>query len=91
MIDNLEDDYIEMIKALNFPGRSEVGYTVPFSKVCYIEATDFRESDYKDYYGLAPGKSVMLRYLSHIARCSGSLCSHFAFCTLQLHRPRTLS
>lgn len=61
MIDNLADDHVEEIKALNFPGRSEEGYTVPFSKVCYIEATDFRETDAKDYYGLAPGKSVMLR------------------------------
>jgi glutaminyl-tRNA synthetase len=34
---------------------------VPFSRVVYIEATDFREKDSKDYYGLAPGKAVMLR------------------------------
>lgn len=64
VIDNLDDSHIEEIKALNFPGRSEEGYTVPFSKICYIEATDFRESDSKDYYGLAPGKSVMLRYVA---------------------------
>lgn len=25
------------------------------------QETDFREADSKDYYGLAPGKSVMLR------------------------------
>lgn len=36
---------------------------VPFSRVCYIEATDFKESDEKDFYGLAPGKSVMLRWV----------------------------
>lgn len=34
---------------------------VPFSKVLYIESTDFRLEDSKDYYGLAPGKSVLLR------------------------------
>lgn len=28
----------------------------------YIERTDFRMKDSKDYYGLAPGKSVLLRY-----------------------------
>ncbi|KAL2233371.1 UNVERIFIED_CONTAM: Glutamine--tRNA ligase [Sesamum indicum] len=35
---------------------------VPFSKVVYIEQSDFRMKDSKDYYGLAPGKSVLLRY-----------------------------
>ncbi|XP_031100316.1 glutamine--tRNA ligase-like isoform X1 [Ipomoea triloba] len=35
---------------------------VPFSKVVYIEHTDFRLKDSKDYYGLAPGKFVLLRY-----------------------------
>jgi glutaminyl-tRNA synthetase len=29
--------------------------------VVYIESTDFREKDDKDFYGLAPGKSIMLR------------------------------
>ncbi|KAL0396773.1 UNVERIFIED_CONTAM: Glutamine--tRNA ligase, cytoplasmic [Sesamum calycinum] len=37
-------------------------YKVPFSKVVYIERSDFRMKDSKDYYGLAPGKSVLLRY-----------------------------
>ncbi|XP_051146108.1 glutamine--tRNA ligase, cytoplasmic [Andrographis paniculata] len=37
-------------------------YKVPFSKVVYIEKSDFRVKDSKDYYGLAPGKSVLLRY-----------------------------
>ncbi|KAK6921726.1 Glutamyl/glutaminyl-tRNA synthetase, class Ib, anti-codon binding domain, partial [Dillenia turbinata] len=35
---------------------------VPFSNVVYIEQSDFRLKDSKDYYGLAPGKSVLLRY-----------------------------
>jgi hypothetical protein len=61
VIDNLPDDFKEEVKALDFPGRSEQGYTVPLTKVCYIESTDFREKDAKDYYGLAPGKSVMFR------------------------------
>ncbi|CAA3026121.1 glutamine--tRNA ligase-like isoform X1 [Olea europaea subsp. europaea] len=37
-------------------------YKVPFSNVVYIEHSDFRLKDSKDYYGLAPGKSVLLRY-----------------------------
>jgi len=36
---------------------------VPFTRVVYIEATDFRLQDSKDYYGLAPGKSAMLRWV----------------------------
>jgi glutaminyl-tRNA synthetase len=35
---------------------------VPFSRIVYIEKTDFRLKDSKDYYGLAPGKSALLRY-----------------------------
>lgn len=38
-------------------------YQVPFSRVVYIERTDFREHDSKDFYGMAPGKSVMLRWV----------------------------
>lgn len=34
---------------------------VPFSNVVYIERSDFRMKDSKDYYGLALGKSVLLR------------------------------
>lgn len=30
-------------------------------QVVYVESSDFREDDAKDYYGLAPGKSAMLR------------------------------
>jgi hypothetical protein len=45
-----------------FPGRGDEGYKVPFTRVVYIEETDFREADSKDYYGLAPGKAVMLRW-----------------------------
>lgn len=62
VITNLPDDHMEEVEAKCFPGRSEEGYKVPFSRVVYIESTDFREEDSKDYYGLAPGKTVMLRY-----------------------------
>ncbi|XP_020572531.1 glutamine--tRNA ligase [Phalaenopsis equestris] len=37
-------------------------YKVPFTNVVYIERTDFRLKDSKDYYGFAPGKTVLLRY-----------------------------
>lgn len=34
---------------------------MPFSNVIYIERSDFRLKDSKDYFGLAPGKSALLR------------------------------
>jgi glutaminyl-tRNA synthetase len=68
VIDNLPDNHFQEVKALDFPGRSASGYLVPFTKVCYIEATDFREVDAKDYYGLAPGKSIMLRCVEYQPR-----------------------
>ncbi|XP_064970326.1 glutamine--tRNA ligase isoform X6 [Musa acuminata AAA Group] len=37
-------------------------YKVPFTSVVYIEQSDFRLNDSKDYYGLVPGKAVLLRY-----------------------------
>ncbi len=37
-------------------------YPVPLTRVVYIERADFRVEDAKDYYGLAPGKSAMLRW-----------------------------
>ena len=40
---------------------STATYQVPFSRVVYMEQADFREQDSKDFYGLAPGKAVMLR------------------------------
>ena len=44
-----------------FPGRSEESYAAPLTRVVYIEQDDFREEDVRGYYGLAPGKSVLLK------------------------------
>eukprot|EP00210_Caulerpa_lentillifera_P001376 g1324.t1 len=62
LITNMADDHQELVKGKMFPGRNEESYDLPFAKTLYIEETDFREQDEKGYYGLAPGKSVMLRY-----------------------------
>lgn len=70
VITNLPEGHYEEVEAKVFPGRSEEGYSVPFTRVVYIEATDFREADSKDYYGMAPGKTVMLRYAYPIT-CTG--------------------
>ncbi|GIL78897.1 hypothetical protein Vretimale_110 [Volvox reticuliferus] len=63
VITNMPEDHFEEVEAKTFPGRdNSESYKVPLTRVVYIEATDFRLKDEKDYYGLAPGKSVMLRY-----------------------------
>lgn len=60
VIDNLPDDYIENVE-LPFGKDPSIGtHTVPFTNTVYIERSDFREVDSKDYFRLAPGKSVGL-------------------------------
>lgn len=38
---------------------------MPFCKIVYIERDDFREVDSKDYFRLAPGKTVGLMKVQH--------------------------
>ena len=54
-------DWIAAARLQVFPGRSEATYDVPLTRIVYIEASDFREADVKGYYGLAPGKTAMLK------------------------------
>jgi glutaminyl-tRNA synthetase len=58
---NLKQGEEEELDAKIWPDDREGSYKVPFTKVLYIESSDFRLKDAKDYYGLAPGKSVLLR------------------------------
>ncbi|KAG2447630.1 hypothetical protein HYH02_007548 [Chlamydomonas schloesseri] len=71
VITNMAADHFQEVEAQTFPGREHSeAVKVPLTRVVYIEATDFRLKDEKDYYGLAPGKSVMLRYAYPIT-CTG--------------------
>ncbi|XP_002526992.2 glutamine--tRNA ligase [Ricinus communis] len=66
VITNLEPGSIMDLEAKKWPDAqtddASAFYKVPFSNVVYIENSDFRMKDSKDYYGLALGKSVLLRY-----------------------------
>ncbi|KAF6264766.1 tRNA synthetases class I, catalytic domain-containing protein [Scenedesmus sp. NREL 46B-D3] len=63
VLTNVPEQHSSTVQGATLPGRPESSsYDLPFSRVVYIEATDFRLQDSKDYYGLAPGKSAMLRY-----------------------------
>lgn len=60
IIDDLPDDHLEMVE-LPFAKDPAVGsHEVPFTKIVYIERSDFREVDSPDYFRLAPGKTVGL-------------------------------
>ena len=45
---------------------SRGSHLVPVEEEMFIDAADFRMEDDKDYFGLAPGKVVMLKYLGRI-------------------------
>ena len=63
VIDNYPDDTVEEMDAVNNPEDESMGKRkVPFSKVLYIEQDDFREDPPKQYFRLAPGREVRLRY-----------------------------
>ncbi|CAL1392565.1 unnamed protein product [Linum trigynum] len=66
VITNFDSASVMDLEAKKWPDAqtedSSAFYKVPFSNVVYIEQSDFRMKDAKDYYGLAPGKSVLLRY-----------------------------
>ncbi|KAL8120846.1 glutamine--tRNA ligase-like [Apium graveolens] len=66
VITNMEAGLVMNLDAKKWPDAqtddASSFYKVPFSSTVYIEHTDFRIKDSKDYYGLAPGKTVLLRY-----------------------------
>lgn len=60
-LENVPDDYCLMIEKPLHPKVPELGTsTIPFTKTLYIETDDFRTEDAKDYFRLAPGKTVGL-------------------------------
>jgi glutaminyl-tRNA synthetase len=63
VIDNYPEGQVEQMEAVNNPEDESMGTrTVPFSRVLYIEQDDFREDPPKQYFRLAPGREVRLRY-----------------------------
>jgi len=71
VISNYPEDSEEELEAVNNPEDPSMGTRrVPFSKVIYIEQDDFREKPPKDFFRLAPGREVRLRY-AYFIRCVG--------------------
>ena len=73
VIDNYPDGQTEELEAINNPDDPAAGTRkVPFSRVLYIERDDFREDPPKQFFRLAPGKEVRLRYGYYITCVSVS-------------------
>ncbi len=69
VIDNYPDTLVEEMEAANNPEDPSMGTRmVPFSRELYIEQEDFREDPPKNYYRLAPGREVRLRY-AYLVTC----------------------
>ena len=63
VIENFPDEQVDWLEAQNHPKRPEAGTrTIPFSKEIYIDADDFRLEPEKNFFRLAPGVEVRLRY-----------------------------
>jgi glutaminyl-tRNA synthetase len=69
VIDNYSEGQTEELEAVNNPENPSAGTRkVPFSRVLYIEQDDFREDPPKDFFRLAPGREVRLRY-AYFVKC----------------------
>ena len=72
IIDNYPEQIVEELDAVNNPEDPAAGTRkVPFSKVLYIEQDDFQEDPPKQFFRLAPGREVRLRY-AYIIKCVGA-------------------
>ncbi len=70
VIENYPDDLVEELDAAYWPHDvpKEGSRKVPFCKEIFIEQDDFMLDPPKDYFRLAPGKEVRLRY-AHLITC----------------------
>jgi glutaminyl-tRNA synthetase len=69
VIDNYPEGKTEEMESVNNPEDPAAGTRkVPFSRVLYIERDDFMESPPKEFFRLAPGREVRLRY-AYIIKC----------------------
>ena len=63
IIDNYPAERVEYLDAVNNPEDPSAGTRkIPFSRVLYLERDDFMENPPKQFFRLAPGREVRLRY-----------------------------
>ncbi len=69
VLTNYPEDKVEMMEAMNHPGRPELGTReMPFSRELWIEQDDFMEEAPRKFFRLKPGGEVRLRF-GYIIRC----------------------
>lgn len=69
VIENVPEGHAEELEAVNNPEDPAAGTRkVPFSREIYIEQDDFRETPPKDFFRLAPGREVRLRW-AYFLKC----------------------
>ncbi|MBX3028002.1 glutamine--tRNA ligase/YqeY domain fusion protein [bacterium] len=73
VIENYPDGQVEQLEAVNNPEDASMGTRpVPFGRELYIERDDFREDPPKQFFRLAPGREVRLRY-AYFIRCERAI------------------
>lgn len=71
IIENYPQGQVEQLDAVNNPEDPAAGTRkIPFTRVLYIEQDDFKEDPPKEFFRLAPGREVRLRY-AYIIKCVG--------------------
>jgi glutaminyl-tRNA synthetase len=69
VVENYPEGQLEELQAVNNPEDPSAGTRqVPFARVLYIERDDFREDPPKDFFRLAPGREVRLRW-AYFIKC----------------------
>jgi glutaminyl-tRNA synthetase len=69
VLENYPEGQVEELDAVNNPEDESAGTRkVPFSRVLYIEQDDFREDPPKQFFRLAPGREVRLRW-AYFIKC----------------------
>jgi glutaminyl-tRNA synthetase len=70
VLTNYPEDQVEMMDAMNHPGRPELGNRqLPFSRELWIEQDDFMEDAPRKFFRLKPDGEVRLRF-GYIIRCT---------------------
>lgn len=71
VLTNLPVDHHETLTVPNKPRDPAMGeHSVPFTSTIYIDRSDFRAQDSKDYFRMAPGKSVGLLHVPYPVTCT---------------------
>jgi glutaminyl-tRNA synthetase len=69
VIENFPEGQVDELEAVNNPEDASMGTRrVPFGRELWIEQDDFREDPPKQFFRLAPGREVRLRY-AYFIRC----------------------